>query len=94
MCGEDNTLYVGAAKVGVVEPIYVFQQEAPAVASSSHGTGTRDQEIDRICLRLLDYTYSIWQLIKFRQTLVGAIGYMLLERFRNITQYSVILTKL
>lgn len=32
MCSEDNTVCVGAVKVGVVEPIYVFQQEAPAVA--------------------------------------------------------------
>ncbi|CAD0200762.1 unnamed protein product [Chrysodeixis includens] len=29
---EDNTVCVGAVKVGVIEPIYVFEQEAPDVA--------------------------------------------------------------
>lgn len=33
MCSEDNTVCVDGAKVGVVEPIYVFQQEAPRRAS-------------------------------------------------------------
>lgn len=32
MYSEDNTVCVGAVKVGVIEPIYVFEQEAPDVA--------------------------------------------------------------